>query len=388
MIENRSFDILDYIILVLKKKKIFISLTIFLLAASYLTIYFFVPVEWRSRSLVVLSESDQTGGIASLMRSITSLPVSVPGLKTGSDTDVFTTIIYSRTNLEKVIQKFGLFEEYGDDTMEETVKELTDNIKADETKQGAYEIYVTASSPQKAADMANYIVDLLNTTLIDLNISKSRDNRIFLEKRYDDVKNNLKAAEDSLVFYQKKSGIFYAEDQAKSSFEAYAKLEAELASKQIEYSVLEKLYGKTSPLVESAGISVKEYESKLNDIKSGKDKNGIILALKNLPANAMNYLRYYRDVEIYNKMLTFIIPLFEQARFDEQKNIPVLKVIDKGVPAEKKAFPPRTLLSIAFTLIILLIVFFVMVLKERLGNSKNPKILIARNYLFSGKKQS
>jgi len=194
MIENRNFDILDYILLIVKRKKLFIFLTISSLILSYLSIYFLIPAEFDSRSLIVISESDQTGGLASLMKSFSNLPVSIPGLKTGSDLDVFTTIIYSRTNLEKVINKFGLFKEYGYNTMEETVKELASNIKADETKEGAYEIIVRNRSPQKAAEMVNYIVELLNQTMVDLNISKSRDNRIFLEKRYDDIKEKMKCS--------------------------------------------------------------------------------------------------------------------------------------------------------------------------------------------------
>jgi len=330
----------------------------------------------------MISESDQTAGLSSLMKSFSSLPVSIPGLKSSANTDIFTTIIYSRTNLEKIINKFGLYEEYGFDNMDETIKELASNINADETKEGAYEINITNHSPEKAADMVNYIVELLNKTMIELNISKSKDNRLFLEKRYDDIKNKIKLAEDSLVFYQQKSGILYAEDQAKSSMEAYAKLEAELASKQIECSILQKLYGDSSPIFENAKISVKEYEEKLRSIKSGKNKSDVILSLKNLPQNAMNYLRHYRDVEIYNKMLTFIIPLYEQSRFEEQKNIPVLKIIDKGIPARKKSFPPRTLFSILFTVIVLSVTMGVLIFKERIVHSTNPKIILLRTIIF------
>jgi capsule polysaccharide export protein KpsE/RkpR len=382
MTESRNFDFLDYLLLLVKRKNLFMIVTFLSLIISYLAIYFFIPTQFKSRSLIVISEGDQTSGLSSLMKSFSSLPVSIPGLKSGGDTDVFTTIIYSRTNLEDVIKKFGLYKEYGYDTMEKTIEELTGSIKADETKEGAYEINVKNHSPQKAAEMVNYIVELLNKTLIELNISKSRDNRMFLGKRYDDLKVKIKLAEDSLVIYQKKSGILYAEDQAKSSFEAYAKLEAELAAKQIEYSILDKLYGNSSPIVETAKISAKEYEVKLNDIKNGKEKSDVILSLKNLPQSAMNYLRYYRDVEIYNKMLAFIIPLYEQSRFEEQKNVPVLKIIDKGIPSKEKAYPPRTLFALLFTSIILMIVFTFFILQEKIKNTTNPKIILIKQNLF------
>jgi len=389
MLEKRNFDILDYFLLVSRKKNLFIMLAISIFIASYLSIYFFIPAQYDSVSLIVNSESDQMGGITSLMKSFSNLPVNIPGLKSNTNTDVFTTIIYSRTNLENVISKFDLFKEYGYDTMEKTLKEMENTIKAEETKQGAYSITVRDRSPQKAANMVNYIVEQLNKTLIELNISKSRDNRLFLEKRYSDIKSSLKVAEDSLVLYEKESGILQVETQAKVSYEAYSKLEANLATQQIEQSIISKLYGDSSPQALNAEISVKEFENKLKQIKNGDNKSGSILALKNLPQNSMNYLRLFRDVTIYNKMLEFIIPLFEQSRFEEQKNIPLLKVIDRGVPAEKKAYPPRTLFAFILTFILLLIILFLMISKEKLANSSNPKVLlIKQNLSFKIKNKS
>ena len=262
MSEYRGLDFLDCIIILLKWKKLFILLGIIFLSISYLTIFFFIPPQYDSKSVIVASDSDQTGGIGSLMKTFTNLPISIPGLQSGADTDLFTTVIYSRTNLEKIIEKFDLYEEYGMSTMDETLKELINNISAEETKEGAYEIVVRASSPKKSADMTNYIVENLNQRMLELNIAKSRDNRIFLEKRYNDIKINLKTSEDSLVLYQKKSGILLAEEQAVASFEAYAKLEAELASKQIEYSVLKKINGEDSPLTQQAKIAVDEFDKR------------------------------------------------------------------------------------------------------------------------------
>lgn len=388
MIEKRNFDILDYLLLIIQKKSLFLILTVTVFVVSYISIYFFIPAQFDSTALIVISDSDQMGGLASLMKSFSSLPVSIPGLKSSTNTDVFTTIIYSRTNIENVIRKFGLYEEYGYDTMEKTIKELKENIKADETKQLAYTITVRDRSPQKASDMVNYIVEQLNKTLIELNIAKSKDNRLFLEKRYDDIKTSLKTAEDSLVLYQKESGILQVENQAKVSFEAYSRLEADLASKQIEYSIINKLYGETSPQATSANISVKEYENKLNEIKNGKDKSGSILPLKNLPQNSMKYLRHFRDVTIYNKMLEFIIPLYEQSRFEEQKNIPVLQIIDRGIPAEKKSYPPRSLFALLITLFLMVAFLGILAGNDIFKNSTNPKlILLKKNLTFLGSKK-
>ncbi|MFC2082238.1 GumC family protein [Bacteroidota bacterium] len=386
--EKRGFDFLDYLVILTKWKKFLIILSFAVMVVSYLSIYFFIDEQFDSRALIVAAEDEQAGMISSLMKSFSDLPVSIPGISPTSDTDLFTTIIYSRSNLEKVINKFGLFDEYGHDTMAETVEELEDKIEADETKEGAYEIIVRASSPQKSADMVNYIIENLNETVLELEVQKSKDNRIFLEERYFEIRKNLKAAEDSLVIYQDESGILHAEDQAKASIDIYSKLEAELAVKEVELAVLKRIYGKDYPQTVSTQIAYNEYKEKLEKIKAGKDTVGLILSLNKLPERTMVYLRHFRDVEIYSKMLEFMIPLYEQSRFQEQKDIPVIQVIDKGVPAEKKDYPPRILFSLLFTFIIMSIVLFIIITREVINNSENPKVKYIMRNLYFGKSNS
>lgn len=383
MAENRGLSFFDYLIIIVKWKKFLISLAVVVAIISYLGIYFLIPPQYEATAVIVPSEQDQMGGIGSLLKSFSNLPVSIPGLKKSASTDIYKTIIYSRTSMEKLIEKFGLFNEYGFDTMEETIKEARSSVFADETKENAYEITVRASSPQKAADMSNYLVDQLNKTIIEMDVRKSKENREFLANRYDEIKNNLKLSEDSLTQYQQQTGILMVEDQTKASIEAYTKLEADLAAKQTEFSIVQKLYGQDSPQAYNTKISVTEYENKLNKIKAGTDGNDLFLALKNLPSKGMNYLRRYRDVKINQAMLEFIIPLYEQARFEEQKNIPFLQIIDHAKAPEKKAYPKRFTITLIIIAIIMFIMIFVIILREVVGNSDDPKVKFVWNNLFS-----
>ncbi len=55
--------------------------------------------------------------------------------------------------------------EYKSNNIDKTIKVVRNDIYADETDEGAYEVTVRASSPKKAATMTNYIVEKLNSTL-------------------------------------------------------------------------------------------------------------------------------------------------------------------------------------------------------------------------------
>jgi len=388
MQENKGISFLDYLVILIKWKKFLIVLSAVVLICSYLAIYFLVTPKYDSKALIISTNNNDVGGMSSLLKSFTDLPINIPGLSPNSNMDIFTTIIYSRTTLEKIMKKFDLYNYYKLNYVDKTLEVIQNSITAEETKQGAYQVVVRDEDKNRAAEIANYIIKILNKTLININVAKAHNNSVFLAKRYKEIKTNLKMAEDSLVYYQNKSGVYLADEQAKLSIDSYAKLEAELASKQIKLATLIRIYGKNSPKVNNAKIAVEEFKYKYNELKRGNNSSGLLLSLKDIPESAMQYYRYLREVKIQTKMMEFIIPLYEQTKFDEQKEIPLIKIIDKAVPAERKAFPPRVLFSFIFTIIILGVVVFFIILKEIVNSSDNPKVKIIANSFFFLKTKS
>jgi uncharacterized protein involved in exopolysaccharide biosynthesis len=67
--------------------------------------------------------------------------------------------------------------------------------------------------------------------------------------------------------------------------------------------------------------------------------------LSELPQQAKDYLRLERNIQIYASISQIILPLYEQAKYEEQKSIPVIQIIDPAIPPERKFFPPRTMVA-------------------------------------------
>jgi len=68
------------------------------------------------------------------------------------------------------------------------------------------------------------------------------------------------------------------------------------------------------------------------------------------PEIGMEYLRRFRNVEIQGRLLELLMPLYEQAKIEEQRNTPSLVVLDVAVPAEKASKPKRFILLVLATL--------------------------------------
>jgi capsule polysaccharide export protein KpsE/RkpR len=321
-------------------------------------------------------ENNDLGGISALSKSLGNLPLGLGNSLSGSaaTTDLFTTIVYSRSNLENIIHKFDLMSEYKTKKMEETRKILAGNIRADETDEGAYSIAVKSKDPQKAADMANYIVSLLNERVIEMNITKSKSNKEFLENRYAEIKLNLNNAEEQLKKYQQNSKIIEAESQVKALMEEYIRMESDLEKKRIDYSILLKSYGENNPQVQAAKGTLEEYEKMVKKVKDSGLDNSFFVSAKNLPEESMNYFRLLRNVEINNEMLTYIVPMYEKAKFEEQNNMPVIQIIDKAVPPEKRVYPQRILMAFLISSCVSIFVIFLILTREIIAQSSNEKL--------------
>ncbi len=228
MSDNKNFGFLDLLVILVKWKKFFIGLFIISMILCYLAIYFFVQEKYESSALILPSQQENTSGISGFLSNLKGLPIDLGGMGTGTDVDLYNSVVYSRTLLDKVIKKFDLVNVYKMDTSavdykEQTLKELKSNINADLNNDGVtYSISVSAPTPELAAEMTNYIVSLLNKEILDLKIQKSKDNRIFLENRVQEVKDSLAKAENLMKRFQERTGMFEAENQTKAILEQLA----------------------------------------------------------------------------------------------------------------------------------------------------------------------
>ncbi len=391
MSEKKKLGFWDLLVILVKWKRFFIFLFIISMILCYLAIYFFVGERFEASALLLPSNEQSTNSILSSLSSLKGLPLGLGNLGENSDVDIYNSVVYSRTLLNRVIDRFNLIKVYKIDTTsvdyhEQTLKQLRKSIDAGINDDGiTYNISVSAPTPVLAAKITNFIVKQLNEEIVTLKSRKAKDDRQFLEKRVNDVKDSLRYAEDKLEQFQKKTGMFEAESQTKAIIEQIAKFQAQIAEKQTEYLIYKKLYGNNSAQAANAEVVAKEFASKLKEIETGKDSINTLLALNKLPQNAINYFRLYENVQIYTTILEFELPLYEQAKFDEQKDVPILQVIDPAVPPEKRSFPKRTIMAFLITVVLMLISLIFILMRENKNLMNSDEYIYIRNNLFKWK---
>jgi tyrosine-protein kinase Etk/Wzc len=370
--ETPVSTIIDFLTVVTKYRK-FISRFVVSTTIIVTIIALLMPKWYKSTASVFPAEkTDLFGmeGISSLAKNFS--PSKALGLGTNPEADRYMAILKSGKVIGAVIREFKLDSVYGITSFkgEKTGKELMSNTEFTEEQEGNITISVYDRDPQRAADIANYFVEMLNKTNSELQVQNAKGNREFIEERYRKNMVDLAKAEDSLRLFQKRYGIIAMPEQTEASIKAGAEITAQLALKEVQVGVLRRTQSPDNPAVVAGQIEVDELRNKLSQMSNagthvGKDMR-LFVPFNNVPDLGMEYLRRYRDVEIQYKILQFITPLFEQAKVEERRQTPSVIVLDKAGPAERKAKPKVSLYAlIAFT-VSLLVVFFMIFIREGL----------------------
>ncbi len=110
---------------------------------------------------------------------------------------------------------------------------------------------------------------------------------------------------------------------------------------------MKQQYGENSPQYKDVSDEINLLKAKVQEMKDSPNlssTSNILYPFKEMPKISIQYLRTYRDVKIQEEILEIVLPMFEQAKVEEQKSIPTIMVIDKAVPPELKYGPKRSVI--------------------------------------------
>lgn len=282
--------------------------------------------------------------------SLGSVAGDLLGLKSSSD--LFIGVLQSRTVLDDVINKFDLKKVYSDRLMEDAREDLQKktSISADR-KSGIIEIQVVDKSPGRAAGIAGEYINELNKVVVLLNTSAAHRERIFLEDRLTQVKQDLENAEQNFSHFATKNTALDIPTQGRAMIEAAASLEGELIAAQTELEGLKQIYADGNVRVRAVQARVDELRRQLEknlgsksdapDVAKGQNQQSLYPSMRELPALGVDYADLYRNTKIQEIVFQTLTQQYELAKVQEAKETPSVKVLDSPDVPSKKSFPPR-----------------------------------------------
>jgi uncharacterized protein involved in exopolysaccharide biosynthesis len=291
---------------------------------------------------------------------------------------LYAGIMKSRSVADILIEKFNLKDLYSKKYIEDVYAKLEDRSTFKISKKDQIiTVSVLDRDPERAADMANTYVEMLDQTNRNINVTQGKRKRLFLEDRLKEVRTDLSDAEMQLKAFQEKYNLVSIEEQAKVAIEGAAEIKGQIIAAQTELQVL-KQFG-TEKQIEAVMLKAKieGLQKQLESMEQGikpetnisnpstaiKDSN-FYIPFDDLPRLGMQFMRLTREAKIQEKLFELLIAQYEIARIEEAKDVDTIQVLDWAVSPEKKVSPKRIRIVISIVLMAFIIAMIVALNKE------------------------
>jgi tyrosine-protein kinase Etk/Wzc len=361
--ERKSFhtepelSLLDILLLLAANKRFLMR---FVIAAAVLSaiVAFLLPVRYEAR--VVLLPPSQNSSIGSSLLgqlgglgSLGSL-ASLAGGSFKNPTDMYVSLLLSRTVEDSIIYRFELMKEYRVKRVSDARKELEGRTTAVAgTKDGLIRLSVLDGNAQRAAALAMAYVDEFRKLSASLAITEAARRRLFFEQQLEQAKGKLTEAEDAMTKMQQNTGVLQIDSQARALVEAAAVLRGQVVAKQVQIEAMRSFATEDNPNLIVVKQELAALQSQLDRVAGSHPDPGsdINLSKGRVTTAGMEYLRRLRELKYQETVFELLAKEFEVAKLDEAREGSIIQVVDAAVPPDKKSSPHRSWIILGVTLL-------------------------------------
>lgn len=336
---NEDFESTNFVIFLFQwRKPILIITAIAILASIIFSHPFFITPKFKST--VVMYPTSSSSIAKALLAKNPSAEQDVMQFGEEEQTEQMLQILSSSIIRDKIIEKYDLMEHYEIDPGSKyrrtrLFNAYEDNISFRRTEYMAVKITVLDKDPQTAADIANDIAELLDSTKNIMQKERALKAFRIVEAEYFQLKGEIQAMEDSLTSLRK-LGIHDYESQA------------EMINQQL---AIELAKGNKK------GIDV--LENRLNT-----------LAMYGGP-----YVSIRDQLEYEKKQLSEVKAKYEEAKIDAEEVLPQKFVVESAYPAEKKSYPIRWIIVLVSAMSAIILSILVLAVLDSLSRYDKKKSL-------------
>ncbi len=347
-------NILDHLGVVVRWRRMIV---ICVLGVSLATagISLILPKAYRSHAVVYPpKESQDMFGLSSLLGD---LPMGLLGMggSTMSATD-FVPVLESDRVADAIAARYGLLERYEAETREDLLLIIDDRLDVELSREQFLTVSYEEETPELAAEITNAFVEELDRALQARRIEQSRSLRDYLDRRLAEAKEDMLEAEQTYNQFQKKHMAIDLETQAKAQIDGAAEMFGAYAELYVKREIAARRMAPGHPKIKQFDLEIAGARSALDELLMGRGSGSsaqadpdkalpdIFIPFRDIPELGLEALQLVRDVEIHNAIYTFVRQEYEKARFEEEKETPLVIVLDPAAPPDYRSRPRRTMM--------------------------------------------
>lgn len=359
MTQNGSTNLWLFMEVMTRRRTMILSI-VFVVTLVAVAATFVLPKYYEAQALL-LPPKDMSIPVAGLGRisevvSVTK-GLNLPVLVTPSD--VYRRMLLSHRIADGVIDQFQLIERYKASNRDEAYLALMEYAEFKVTEEGLLSVKVEDRDPQVAADMVNSFVERLDLVNREISTSRARQNRVFIGNRLDQIAVELDSARSAFVAFQTTNKAVDFTQQIRLAVDQAIELKIKLGEIDLELAMLRSKLGENNAELLDRERLRQAVANQLDRLEStNTDSSFFSLPVSAIPALRGQYEELYSRVRVSEGLHTTLLSQLEQAKIQENEEMPTITVLDRAVPPEIRSRPQRSvivLLAFGISLILSLL---------------------------------
>jgi capsule polysaccharide export protein KpsE/RkpR len=261
-----------------------------------------------------------------------------------------------------MVARFDLVHYYNAKYIEDACKQLAAATAIHEDpKNGIITISITATDPVFASKIAQGYVEELDHVVTRNSTSAARRERIFLEARLKEIKQDLDDSAKALSQFSTKNKTFDLAVQGKAMVDSGTRIQDQMIIARSELAALQQTYSEDNIRVRAARARIAELQSQMGNVLGATegDKNDVsgssYPSIRELPALGVTYSDLARRVRVEEALWEALTRQYETARVQEEREIPTVRVLDAANVPQHKSSPIRRQIVIIGAMLSLLV---------------------------------
>ncbi|HBK2057659.1 TPA: capsule biosynthesis protein [Campylobacter jejuni] len=347
----------------IKDLSVFNSFKIVWFIMIFVVIYYTLIAAPRYVSTMILDvrstsgESAQTSGILSLLSSTSTASEDLNYLKGYIESSDMLKILDEKIKLKSLYQEQHIdlpFKIWDSSSIESYLKYYQARVKVhtDETTK-LLQVEVEGFTPKSAHLIAQTIMQESEKFINEISHKAAREQMAFAENEVQKYKERYQKAQNDLIAFQNKYGVFDPLKQAEAKASLVAQIETNLAQKEAKLLTLQSYMNDAAPEVVALKAEIEAIKKQLLREKSKISANNSSQKLNDLAAK-------FQDLTIEatfaQKAYEAALKAYESARIEALRKIKQLVIIQSPDIPESAKYPER-IYDILTAFIVLSLVF-------------------------------
>ena len=339
-----EINLLELLIVLAKRKRLIIGTTIGIaIVAAVISLR--MPPVYRAEAKILPPQQGSSSMASQVLGQLGGFAGLAGGSLGKTSNDLYIALLKSRPILDNMIDRLKLMEFYKVKSREDARSALRGTLKTqDDKKSGIVSIGIEGKDPKMAADIANAFVEELRDYNKRLALTETSQKRLFFEEQLKDVKEGLIKSEEAMKTFQEKTGVIRIDEQAKAVMEGIAQFRALIAEREIQIRVMKTYATSHNPDIQRTEEELKGLREQVSKLEKtdGSGNPDVILSTDRMPSIGTAYIRKLREFKYNEALYEILLKQYELARLDEAKDAPIIQVIEKAIPPEKRIKPKRS----------------------------------------------